>query len=203
MDAAARAYVTELGRRLASARAVYVIGSAALGAYDPASSDLDALVVVDAPLSAAERDAIVARCSHDALPCPARKLELVVYTAEQAAAPSRGQRWELNLNTGRDEPLHAGADPSAEPWHWFVLDLAQAREHAIALHGPPARELIGEVPRDLVKGAMGEALAWFAREEPGEQLVLAAARAWRYAEEGVFTPKRAALGWAIQRLAAA
>jgi hypothetical protein len=198
MDAAARDYVEELDRRLSSARAVYVVGSAALGAYDPATSDLDVLAVVDAPLSARERDEIVARCSHAALPCPARKLELVVYTAEQVAAPARGQRWELNLNTGRDEPLHAGADPAAEPWHWFVLDLAQARDHAIVLHGPPAHQVIGSAPRELVLEAMGELLAWYAVHEPGEQLVLAAARAWRYASEGVFSPKREALAWACR-----
>ncbi|MDQ3742103.1 MAG: nucleotidyltransferase domain-containing protein [Actinomycetota bacterium] len=199
MDDAAREYVAELDRRLADARGVYVVGSAALGGYEPGRSDLDVLVVVDAPLSGDERRAIVARCSHDALPCPARKLELVVYTAEQVAAPRRDQPFELNLNTGADEPLHAGSDPAAEPWHWFVLDLAQAREHAIALHGPPAREVIGAVPRELVMDAMAELLAWYARNEPGEQLVLAAARAWHYAETGAFVPKREALTWAARR----
>jgi hypothetical protein len=201
MDDAARDYVTQLAGRVGAARAVYLIGSAALGAYEAGRSDLDVLVVVDAPLSPQERDGIVARCSHDALPCPARKLELVVYTAEQVAAPARDQRWELNLNTGAGEPLHAGADPAAEPWHWFVLDLAQAREHAVALHGPPAAELIGEVPRELALEALGDAVAWYARNEPGEPAFLAAARAWRYVEEGAWSSKRAALGWAIQRLA--
>ena len=194
------AYLAELTARLAGARAVYAIGSYALGAYVPGRSDLDVLVVVDAPLEAAERDAIVARCSHDALPCPARKLELVVYTPEQLAAPGRDQRWELNLNTGAGTPLHAAADPAAEPWFWFVLDLAQARDHAVVLHGPPASDLIGPVPRDVVVAAQADAVAWYARHEPGEPALLAAARAWRYAEEGVFSPKREAWRWAAQRL---
>jgi Nucleotidyltransferase domain/Domain of unknown function (DUF4111) len=192
------AYLAELVARIGPARAVYLTGSAALGAYVPGRSDLDVMVVVDAPLGAEERDAIVARCSHDALPCPARKLELVVYTAEQVAAPRREQRWELNLNTGEGEQ-HAGTDPSAEPWFWFVLDLALAREHAVALHGPPAAELIGEVPRPLVLDAMADTVAWYARNEPGEGAVLAAARAWLYAEEGVFASKRDALQWARHR----
>jgi nucleotidyltransferase-like protein len=200
MDGSARAYVSELGSRLSAARAAYVVGSAALGAYEPGRSDLDVLVVVDAPLTAAERERIVASCSHEALPCPARKLELVVYTASQVAAPARGQRWELNLNTGADTPLHAGADPSAEPWFWFVLDLAQAREHALALHGPPAGELIGAVSRELALEALAEAVAWYARNEPGEPAFLAAARAWRYVEEGVFSSKRDALQWACRSL---
>jgi hypothetical protein len=194
-------YLAELSARLGGARAVYLIGSPALGAYRPGRSDLDVLAVVDAPLAAAQRERIVACCSHDALPCPARRLELVVYTAEQVAAPARDQRWELNLNTGAGTPLHAGADPTAEPWHWFVLDLAQAREHAIALAGPPARELIGPVPRALALDAHAESVAWYARHEPGEAALLAAARAWRYAEEGVWSSKRDAWAWAAQRLA--
>lgn len=202
MDDAARVYLHELAARLPEARAVYVIGSAAMGGYEPGRSDLDVLVAVDAPLDGAARDAIVARCSHDALPCPARKLELVVYTAAQLATPSRGQRWELNLNTGADEPLHAGADPAAEPWFWFVLDLAQARDHAVPLRGPPAHELIGEVPRTLALEALADCIAWYARHQPGEAAFLAAARAWRYVEEGVWSSKRDALRWARQRSAA-
>jgi hypothetical protein len=188
-------YLAELTSRLGAARAVYLVGSGATGSYEPGRSDLDVMVVVDAPLTDAERRGIVERCSHDALPCPARKLELVVYTREQVGAPRRDQPWELNLNTGAAEPLHAGADPAAEPWHWFVLDLAQAREHFAALHGPPAPELIGEVPRPLALEALSEAVAWYARNELGEQALLAAARAWRYAEEGVWSSKRDALGW--------
>ena len=192
-------YLDALVARLGNTRAVYLIGSAALGAYEPGRSDLDVLVVVDAPVGDEERGRIVSSCSHEALPCPARKLELVVYTADQAAAPARDQRWELNLNTGADEPLHAGTDPSKEPWFWFVLDLAQAREHAIALHGQPARDLVGPVPRALALEALADAVAWYAHNEPGEPAFLAAARAWRYAEEGVWSSKRDAARWAAAR----
>jgi hypothetical protein len=189
-------YLDRLVERLPPARAVYLIGSAALGDYERDRSDLDVMVVIDPPIDVG---GIVSRCSHAALPCPARKLELVVYTPEQVARPSRDQRWMLNLNTGTGEH-HAGTDPTAEPWFWFVLDLAQAREHTIALHGPPAGELIGEVPRSLILDALADAVTWYARNEPGEGAFLAAARAWRYAEEGVFSAKREAADWAVQRV---
>ena len=187
-------YLAELVARLGDVRAVYLSGSAALGAYEPGRSDLDVLVVADAPVDVA---GLVERCSHHALPCPARKLELVVYTPEQVAAPSRDQRWELNLNTGAAEQ-HAGTDPSAEPWFWFVLDLALARRHGIALRGPAPGELIGAAQRELVLAAMAEAVTWYVRNEPGEGTLLAAARAWRYAEEGDFVSKRDALQWACR-----
>ena len=112
--------------------------------------------------------------------------------------PRRGQPWELNLNTGAAEPLHVGTDPAAEPWHWFVIDLALGRDHAVALAGPPPAELIGPVPRELALDALAEAVAWYARHEPGEPAFLAAARAWRYFEEGVWSSKRDALQWACR-----
>ena len=190
------AYLAELVNRLGDARAVYLTGSAALGAYEPGHSDLDVVVVADAPVDV---DGIVGRCSHAALPCPARKLELVVYTPEQVAAPSRDQRWELNLNTGADEQ-HVGTDPSTEPWFWFVLDLALARRHGVVLRGPAPDELIGEPQRDLVLAAMADAITWYARHEPGEGAFLAAARAWLFAEEDRYAAKREAAQWAVTRL---
>lgn len=187
-------YLGALLERLPAARAVYLTGSAALGAYVPGRSDLDVMVIADAPVDAA---GIAARCSHAALPCPARKLELVVYTPEQVSEPSRDQRWELNLNTGAEEQ-HVGTDPDAEPWFWFVLDLALAREHGVALHGPPPAEVIGPAPREVVLAAQADAVAWYAHNEPGEGALLAAARAWLYAEEGRFAGKREALQWACR-----
>src|SRR5881409_2250863 len=89
--------------------AVYISGSAAVGAYRPGESDLDVLVAVDqAPRSALE--AVVARCSHEALPCPATKLELVVYERSALAAPGERPRWSLNFDTGPGVH-HVGFDP--------------------------------------------------------------------------------------------
>src|SRR5687768_9301510 len=174
---------------------VLSIGSYALGAFDPKSSDLDVLVVVDRPLTVSDWDAVVDTCSHESLPVPARKLELVAYTRPQVAAPRRNQGWELNFHTGPGV-RHAGHDPMAESWHWFVLDLAQAREHGISLHGESAREVIGEVGEELVKDALAACLTWYELHEPGPQLMFAAARAWRWNVEGTFSGKREAWEWA-------
>ena len=197
-------YLAELAHRLEASLGerllgVSAIGSYALGAYRPGRSDLDVLVVVDRPLTVMDWDTVVDRCSHEALPCPARKLELVAYTRPQVAAPRRNQRWELNLNTGHGI-RHAGFDPLADSWHWFVLDLAQAREHAVNLFGEPASQLIGPVADDLVADAHAAALAWYAVHEPGPQLALAAARAWRWNAERAWTAKADAWWWAAQRV---
>ena len=195
-----RSYLNELAARLDDSlgerlMSVLSIGSYALGAFDPRSSDLDVIVVVDRPLTVSDWDAVVDSCSHESLPVPARKLELVAYTRPQVAAPRRNQGWELNFHTGPGV-RHAGHDPMAESWHWFVLDLAQAREHAITLYGEPAREVIGEVSDELVKDAHAAALTWYELHEPGPQLMLAAARAWLWNAERKWASKPVAWKWA-------
>jgi hypothetical protein len=166
-----------------------------MGAFDPKTSDLDVIVVVDRPLTVSDWDAVVDQCSHESLPVPARKLELVAYTRPQVAAPRRSQGWELNFHTGPGV-RHAGHDPMAESWHWFVLDLAQARDHAITLHGEPARDVIGEVPEALVQDALAASLTWYELHEPGPQLMIAAARAWRWNAEKRWSSKPEAWAWA-------
>lgn len=195
-----RAYLEELAERLADALgdrllSVLAIGSYALEAFDPKRSDLDVIVVVDRPLTVMDWDAVVDQCSHESLPVPARKLELVAYTRPQVAAPRRNQRWELNFHTGPGV-RHAGFDPMAESWHWFVLDLAQARRHGITLHGETPREVIGEVSDELVRDALAACLTWYELYEPGPQLMLAAARAWHWNVERQFVSKAAAWRWA-------
>jgi hypothetical protein len=197
---AARAYVDELVSRLRAVLGeelvgVYLIGSLALGGYEPGRSDIDVAVVARAPLAVSSKEAVVAACRHEALPCPARKLELVVY------ALGRMPAFELNLNTGAGEPLHAGLDASTEPAFWFVLDIAIARASGVAVVGPPPAETLPEVPRDALEAAVRESSDWFSTHDaPADDLVLNAARTRRFLDEGVWSSKAEAGAWAIARL---
>ena len=166
-------------------RAVYLTGSGAVGALR-AGSDLDVLVAVEGADHAALED-VVRRCRHEAIPCPARKLELVVYELDVLATPGARPRWSLNLNTGADEH-HVGFDPRAEPPHWFVLDLAFARRHARSLAGPPAAELIGPVDDGTVRDAFAAMVDWYERDEPAGA-GLARARAEHWLATGEFASK--------------
>ena len=197
---AARAYAREIVGRLVGVLGdevlgAYVIGSLAFGGYEPGRSDVDVAAVVSRPLSRGEKEAVVAACRHEALPCPARKLELVVYARERAPA------FEVNLNTGAGEPLHAGFDPGAEPSFWFVVDLAMARVSAVALLGPPASELLPEAAPGELVAAVRESLAWFvAYDATADNVVLGACRTRRFLEERVWSSKVAAGEWALGRL---
>lgn len=166
---------------------LYLSGSAAVGAFRPGSSDLDVLVVAER-VSRAQLDAVVERCSHERLPVPATKLELVVYERQPLVDPGARPRWSLNFDTGVHEH-HVGLDPDAEPAHWFVLDLAFARRHAVALSGPPAAELIGELPEEIVGAALRDMVEWYRENEPGEGAELAARRARHWAATRRFATK--------------
>jgi hypothetical protein len=197
LDDAAHEYLEALAARLTQAlgpplRGLYTTGSAAIGAYAPGRSDLDALAVVGQPLNDDQRQRAAHACDHVSILCPARKLELVLMTADQAGSPHRDQSVELNVNTG----AHLGLRTPAVGWHWLVIDVAVARKHGARLAGPPPERLLGPVDRKLALLALAETVAWYVREQLGREAVIAACRAWRYADTGDWSGKDDALRWA-------
>lgn len=168
-------------RRNAPIEAVYLLGSAALGAYEHGRSDVDVVAVTSRSLAQDERRSLATAVEE--LPVPARKLELVVY-------PLGSDRWELNLNTGE----HVGLDPDAEPSFWFVLDRAIAEQHSLPLAGPEWLELFEPESDEAIEAALEHAAASDAWGEPHERALAAArARAWR--ETGRWISKPEAAEW--------
>jgi predicted nucleotidyltransferase len=181
---------------------VYLTGSRVLGAYLPGRSDVDVMAVSRSDPGSERKQAILERVRHEALPCPARGLELVLYTENGVRTPSAEAGFVLNLNTGRDMPLHVSVDSAAEPGFWFVIDRSIAREHGVALFGPPAPELFAPIPRVAIVHALEEGHRW--HRESGEarldDVVLNACRGWRFVEQGVWSSKPDAGEWARRRL---
>ena len=168
-------------RRNAPIEAVYLLGSAALGAYEHGRSDVDVVAVTSRSLAQDERRSLATAV--ELLPVPARKLELVVY-------PLGSDRWELNLNTGE----HVGLDPDAEPSFWFVLDRAIAEQHSLPLAGPEWLELFEPESDEAIEAALEQAAASDAWGEPHERALAAArARVWR--ETGRWISKPEAAEW--------
>ena len=192
------AYLTEVTTRLRRALGgnlvgVYVGGSYALGGYVPGRSDLDVAVVVREPLAEDAVAKVLAAVRHEALPCPARKLELVVYTQEAARNPSPEADFELNLNTGADEPFRLDTEPQPGESHWFALDRSVLAANGVALYGPPSREVFTAPTREDLIPLLAEVLRWYRDHDPtSEDAGLNAGRALRFAREGVWVPKTAA-----------
>ena len=146
-----------LGDRLV---AVWLIGSAAMGAFRPGESDLDVAVVLNgSPIA----------IPLDDLPVPATKLEIVFYDREL--------RVVLDPNPGSGD-------------HWYIIDLAIAREHGRSLHGPPPAELI-DIPRGEVIAALDASDRWHAAHEPDSPN---AVRGRVFRETGRWVSKAEALG---------
>jgi hypothetical protein len=199
---AERAYLAELVEKLqgilgASLVGVYAGGSWALGGYEPPDSDLDVAVVIREPLSEEGAARLVAAFRHEAFPCPARGLELVVYTRESAASATTDPGFELNLNTGARLTSRADREPQPGERHWFAVDRSVLAAHGIALLGPPAAEVFAPIAADDLRPVLADVLRWYEREAPeSDDAILNAGRSLRFVREGVWLPKPALRAWA-------
>jgi len=173
--------------------AAYLLGSAAYGGYEHGRSDVDVTAVVARGLSLDEKDELVAAI--EALECPARKLELVVYSQEEAARET--PRFDLNLNTGDSVAF----EPGEESPHWFALDRAVGEKHAVALRGVDWNELFVAVSRKQLLDAFETALGWQERDDPlGRSSVLNACRIWMWLETWEVVTKQEAAAWLRSRV---
>ncbi|HEY7603772.1 MAG TPA: hypothetical protein VH760_05865 [Gaiellaceae bacterium] len=164
---------------VAELEAVYLIGSAALGAYQHGESDVDVIAVTSRSLGLDERRALADAAA--SVPCPAQKLELVTYAAGS-------DTWEINLATGELSSF----DTAEVPGFWFVIDRAIAEQHAVALLGPPWGELFTPVSRAALLDALAEAL-----ETIG---ALNMVRCWVWLESGEWVSKPRAEDWMRRRV---
>jgi hypothetical protein len=198
-------YLAELTRRLGAVLGgellgVYAGGSYGLGAYEPGRSDIDVTVVVAGALSHAAKQAIVERLRHEALPCPARGLELVVYPLATARGGGGEPGFELNLNTGAAMGFRVDEAPGDIEGFWFAIDRSILRAHGVALTGPPAADLFAPIPRATLLELLQESIRWHRDSDVplGSDTVLNTCRALRFASEGTWSSKREAGAWATQ-----
>lgn len=193
--------IEELLRRLLGGEllALYLSGSSVLGDFEPATSDVDLIAITRDDPALATREAIVQAI--DGLSCPARGLEFVLYRRMAVAGPAPSLSWSINLNLGPRLPKTVWwFDPEPKPEYWAVLDLAMLLAHGRAVVGRPPAELVNQVDRPVVLGALAESLRWHAeydRDRPNR--VLNACRAWRYLIEGDLVSKATAAEWAERR----
>jgi hypothetical protein len=199
-----RAYLDELvarlrgrlGERLVGA---WLFGSAALGDFDERRSDLDVQAVATERLPGYDRRELAAAVAHDALPCPVRGLELVLYAREDLGGPTP----QLNLNSGPRMAYRLDLEPAPGEWFWFAVDVAIGREHGRALAGPPAHEVFPALGDDLVARALRASLTWHGEHDAGgdgASAVLGACRAWAWAVDRRWLTKADAARWAAGRL---
>lgn len=155
VPAEVRSYLTELVRRTRAVcglrvTGVVAVGSLALGDYRHGRSDIDVTVVIEGPPPATVLRELADALDHRRLPCPAAGLELVVYAADFARAPSGKAGYLLDLSIGAQLPDRVAFDPVGALSFWYVIDRSVAYQDGIALYGPPVSEVIAAPrPTDL------------------------------------------------------
>ncbi|MGC1212111.1 MAG: nucleotidyltransferase domain-containing protein [Micromonospora sp.] len=187
----------------------YGAGSVGLDAYEPGRSDVDVALVVAHALHGPIKQALVDRLRHEALPCPARGLELVVYRRDVAASGTPEPGFEVELNTGRAMPFRATYDPADRPaadgHFWYALDRSILHQSGLAVLGPPPAEAFADPEPGDLRRLLADALAWWLAlptppgdgPAPGaEDAVLGACRSLVRVRDGVWLSKVDA-GWRL------
>ncbi|MCS5479611.1 nucleotidyltransferase domain-containing protein [Corynebacterium sp. YIM 101645] len=160
----------------------YAAGSLALDAFHPGRSDIDIALLCRDQLSEAVKRELIARMRHSCLPCPARGLELVVYTVAAAQSGTAEPGFELELNDGPDmafrQSLHPGDRPAADGAFWYGLDRSILHQSGLVLAGPPAAAVFAELSPDELRGLLVNSLHWWmAQSGHADDAVLGACRA--------------------------
>ncbi|HWH99907.1 MAG TPA: nucleotidyltransferase domain-containing protein [Propionibacteriaceae bacterium] len=188
-----------LGEELVGA---YAAGSVALDAFQPGRSDIDVALVCRSELPTLSKDQIVQRLRHEALACPARGLELVVYLQQVAMSGTAEPGFELELNTGAGMDFRVTMRPEDRPVEdglfWYGIDRSILHQSGLPLLGPPASETFADlVPADVRHLLVDSLRWWIARTAPSddrpappmEDAVLGACRALVWHRSQRWLPK--------------
>lgn len=186
---------------------IYLFGSAVSGGLRP-ESDLDVLIVIERPTTAAERRILAERLiglSGRRHPSPAARSLDVAIVVRSAIQP-----WHhpppLDFQYGdwlRADFLAGDPMPWRSPNPDLTTLLAMARSSA-PVTGPPFTALLEPIPdHDLLAAVVEGIDALVAEADTDERnVVLTLARVWVTVVTGELVPKDAAADWALPRLPA-
>jgi streptomycin 3"-adenylyltransferase len=174
-----------LGSNLA---AIYLHGSAVLGGFDPSVSDLDVLVLCEAPLSDAEVDAVATAVEH--LDLPAKGLEISVLTRSEALEPDLVRpRFQFHAAVGKGGATRRVDGRAGGGDRDLILHLAVCRSSGHPLAGPAPEATLPSLPEVVVQQAMIDEIGWARGTGDPVYLVLTAARARAFARTGRLVSK--------------
>jgi Aminoglycoside adenylyltransferase, C-terminal domain len=192
-------YLRELARRAsetigANLRGLYVHGSAAMGSFIPTRSDVDVLAVTQESLPTTAKLAVISALRQAALPCPGVGLEMSIVTVGSTSTSSSYPPFELHIATAEDTVVD-GADSQGDAD--LIAHFAMAREHGIALLGPPAKDLFPPVDRARLLRSLADDLSWAIDRGRSGYAVLNACRALRLARQSKLCSKPDGATWAL------
>ena len=196
-------YRAVLGEKLV---VFYVHGSVAFGCFTWATGDIDFLAVADAPLTQAEKEALV-RILLDLTPeAPPKGFEMSVVLRRHCESFVHPTPFELHFSNAHKARAEADLVAYCREMHGVDPDLAAhftvVRRVGYALWGEPAASVFGEVPRaayvDSILGDVENAAADMA-ENP-VYITLNLCRVLAYLREGLVLSKAQGGAWGLEHL---
>jgi hypothetical protein len=176
--------------------AVIVHGSLTFGDFVADRSDIDLLMVVERPLTKAQRSSVQRTVTAW---CRRYPIDLRIVTRAIAAHPTDKPELEFYVGCHRDRIELASR--CAEPD--LLVEFSVVRAHGKSVIGPDAHTVVGIVPRAwLLDHSDRELARWqglTGDQQNADLMLLTACRAWRFAVEGVHCGKSEAGRWALAR----
>ncbi|WP_058912948.1 aminoglycoside adenylyltransferase family protein [Entomohabitans teleogrylli] len=188
--------------------AVYLHGSAVAGGLKP-HSDIDLLAVIDRSLTASQRARLLAEllqisARYPAEPGGPRCLEVMLFLRADLQPAPFPARVDFIYGEWLREAFEAGAAAAPCSDAEYTLVLAQARQQAHPLFGPPVQHLLPEIAPAQIRRALRDLLPELMANLRGDErnVLLTLARIWYTASSGEWLAKDSAATWALARLPA-
>ncbi|MGN6108589.1 MAG: aminoglycoside adenylyltransferase family protein [Kofleriaceae bacterium] len=189
--------------------AMHLFGSAMDGGLRP-RSDIDLLATIAAPLAPASRlvlmRELLALSAWPGTDPALRALEITLLVRADILPWRYPPRRELQFGEWLRVDIEAGRLEDARPDPDLAILLTKARQHSVALLGPPAAQWFEVVPRGDFTQALRDTVAqWNGPDDwrgDEQTVVLALARIWYSAATGAIAPKDVAAAWVLPRLPA-
>ena len=182
---------------------IYLHGSAVMGCFNPAKSDIDLIIVVGAPMSDPVKRRFMDMVAELNASAPAKGIEMSVVTRDVCAPFVYPTPFELHFSAGYLERYRSDPDEYIRNMRGTDKDLAAhftvIGKRGRCLYGAPIKEVFAEVPRQ----AYMDSLMYDVENAEAEiadnamYLTLNLARVLAYAEEGRVLSKKEGGEWAI------
>jgi hypothetical protein len=174
------------GQRLVGA---YLHGSAAMGGWQPARSDVDVVFVLQDRTPSVALIGVEQALVHDAPACPGTGLECSVVTAQQASNPTPPWPFLLHVQSSPGQDVKRVGGDAVEGDRDLLMHYAVCRATGVPLFGPEPATVFGAVPRDTILSYLADELGWGLAHGSAAYAVLNACRALVYAAGGDLVSK--------------
>ncbi len=184
--AGAASYAGQLARKLdqdcrGQLVAAVLHGSAALGGWLPARSDVDVLFVVADTITEMELRRMTVSLLTLADDCPGSAIEASIVTAAQAASAAAPWPYLRHIAAGPAVVARIAPAPGSDAHDPdLLMHYAVCRAAGISVHGPPPAVIFGEIPRLGILDYLAGELRWGLGNAPEAYAVLNACRAQVY-----------------------